>query len=57
VLIEECERNDPTPSPVRNGPAWMNDPDFAQWVRPCHDTPEESRKLLLEMVKVMLERG
>jgi hypothetical protein len=56
VLIEECERNDPTPSPVRNGPAWMNDPNFAQWVRPCHDTPEESRKLLLEMVKVMLER-
>jgi transcriptional regulator with XRE-family HTH domain len=35
------------------GLACLDDPAFARWVQLYHDTPEESRSLLLKLVKVL----
>lgn len=43
----------PAASSGRSGLAWMDDPGFAQWVRLYHDTPEETRRMLLQIARIM----
>ena len=55
VLRAPVESFFPTAS-LPSGLVWLDDPAFVQWVRLYHDTPEDSRDALLQIVKILAKQ-